>query len=42
MKLFDEKFYMEKKKRIANNKSNKYRRRSSIEREIDKYFHQTL
>ncbi len=37
MELFDEEFYVEKKRRIANNKSNKYRRRSSIDASIEKY-----
>ena len=40
MELFDEEFYVEKKKIISMNKSNKFRRRSSIEAEIEKYFQQ--
>ena len=38
MELFDEDFYVEKKRRIAGNKSNKMRRRSSIAAEIALYF----
>ena len=42
MELFDSKFYLEKKKRISINKSNKYRRRSSIAAEIEQYFQQKM
>ena len=41
MQFFDEKFYVEKKRRIAQNKSNKYRRKSSIDASIEIYL-QTL